>query len=643
LILDRRLDLLGPDHRKMLASAAVIGRTFTFNTLAAVSNADEDDLFDALEAAERSHLIEELPADHPADYLFVQEQVRQTLVGELSLARRQRVHLRIADAMEQLGSASMVELAHHLVSAGAVAPTDRTVAALVAAAETSMVALAFEDALRHLDKAVTLVGDGDGRFELRRTQARALRGAGRVDDALAVLDDELGRTDDPDHEFALRLQRVQLLNDQYRAAEGLGDVEHLVAAVADGNDPEREIAVQLARGRAYYILSLDNTGMAEVARDAYEAAYEVAKAHGDKESMVRALLPTTWFTDYWADYQSTAKANIEEAGDLAEEIGDEDLILDALAASLHRGGTARNLADAEALLRRLEERRDPVRLNAHCFWMMWQYSAAGRFDDAVDTCDRGMELADLIGSEPVQYGSIKAIALTEAGRWDEVDAAIAQEVTDDDHPFGQAIASLARSVFLTRIGAWGPALSSVADTLARAEKVSRVWMQYWAGSLMAVVAAYARQRPDLAASAADVPQFGDWHDGLIGAQVALAEGDHGRALELALPACPADWAPPIADHVRALLVVAHAHHGLGDPPAVLEAAERALALAEPMGFGALLWQLRRLRGLALDALGDPDAPAALAVADADFQTLAGRIADPVLRGWFDRHPLAPPA
>jgi class 3 adenylate cyclase/tetratricopeptide (TPR) repeat protein len=643
LILDRRLDLLGAEHRKALASAAVIGRTFTFNMLAAVSNADEDDLFDALEAAERSHLIEELPADHPADYLFVQEQVRQTLVGELSLARRQRVHLRIADAMEQLGSASMVELAHHLVSAGAVAPTDRTVAALVAAAETSMVALAFEDALRHLDKAVTLVGDGDGRFELRRTQARALRGAGRVDDALAVLDDELGRTDDPDHEFALRLQRVQLLNDQYRAAEGLGDVEHLVAAVADGNDPEREIAVQLARGRAYYILSLDNTGMAEVARDAYEAAYEVAKAHGDKESMVRALLPTTWFTDYWADYQSTAKANIEEAGDLAEEIGDEDLILDALAASLHRGGTARNLADAEALLRRLEERRDPVRLNAHCFWMMWQYSAAGRFDDAVDTCDRGMELADLIGSEPVQYGSIKAIALTEAGRWDEVDAAIAQEVTDDDHPFGQAIASLARSVFLTRIGAWGPALSSVADTLARAEKVSRVWMQYWAGSLMAVVAAYARQRPDLATSAADVPQFGDWHDGLIGAQVALAEGDHGRALELALPACPADWAPPIADHVRALLVVAHAHHGLGDPPAVLEAAERALALAEPMGFGALLWQLRRLRGLALDALGDPDAPAALAVADADFQTLAGRIADPVLRGWFDRHPLAPPA
>lgn len=637
LILDRRLDLLGADHRRALASAAVIGRTFTFDTLAAVSSAEEDDLFDALEAAERNNLIEELPPDHPGDYLFVQEQIRQTLVGELSLARRQRVHLRIADAID--GSGSAVELAHHLVSAGSAAPTDRTVDALAAAAESTMDALAFGDALRHLDNAIALVNDDERRFQLRRTEARALRGAGRVDDALAVLDDELGRSDAADRQFTLRLQRVQLLNDQYRAAEGLDDVERLVAALTD--DPDREIAVQLAKGRAYYIMSLDNPGTAEVSRDAYEAAYAAAKAHGDKASMALALLPTTWFTDYWADYRDTAKANVAEALELAEELGDEDLILDAMSASMHRGGIEANVHGSEAILARLEERRDPVRLNAHCFWMMWQNLAWGRFDAAVAMCDRGIALADLIGSEPVQYGSIKAIALTEAGRFDEVDAAISQEVTDDEHPFGQAMASLARSVFLTRIGAWGPALESLNDALRRAEAVNRIWMQYWAGSLIAVVIAAADQRADLRTVALDSAVFGEWHRGLTGAQVALTAGDPTRAIELVSPACPSDDASPVADHVRALDVVARSHLALGDMPAALDAADRALALAEPMGFGVLIWQLRRVRGLALRELGDRAAETVLAAAANEFETLADRIADPELRDWFEGNALAP--
>ncbi|MCH7787829.1 MAG: AAA family ATPase, partial [Acidobacteria bacterium] len=533
LVIGRRLDLLDGEHRRLLASAALIGRTFSFEHLARSTAADEDVLFDALEIGERNNLIEEAPAGRDARYIFMHEQIRQTLVGELSLARRQRLHLKIADALQSDADIPWIEVAHHLYQAGPAAPADRALEAMIAAAERNLDALAFEDALKHIDNAEAFVGD-DQRVAFRLMQARALRGAGRVDDALAVLDAELAQAEELDDQIALRLQRVRLLNDQYRAGEGLDDVAALVEAAAEAANPDLEIDVQLARGRAHYILSLDEPSHAEQSRVAYEAAYQAAKARGDKAKMAAALLPTTWFTDYWAEYADTAQANVEESLALANELGDEDLILDALSASMHSGGMKFNVARSEELLARLEARRDPVKLNAHCFWMMWQYNAIGRFADSVAVCDRGIELADLIGSEPVQYGSIKAIALTELGRFDEVAGAIDQEVTDDNHPFGQAMASLARSIYLTRIAAWQSAAESLIDTIDRAEMLSRVWMQMWASSLLTTVAAHLRTDvddgealADAVASRVDAAPFG-----LTAAEVALIEQRPADAVEL---------------------------------------------------------------------------------------------------------------
>src|ERR1019366_676651 len=149
LILERRLDQLDPEHRKILGAAAVMGRVFAFEPLAAATGTAEDTLFDMLEASVKLHLIEEKSFERDASYIFVQEQIRQTLLGELSLPRRNRLHLRIADALESgARPASSIEIAHHLYQAGPTAPPDRTVASLLAAATTAMEALAFEDALR---------------------------------------------------------------------------------------------------------------------------------------------------------------------------------------------------------------------------------------------------------------------------------------------------------------------------------------------------------------------------------------------------------------------------------------------------------------------------------------------------------------
>lgn len=429
LILERRLDQLDPEHRKILGTAAVIGRVFAFELLAGAAGVDDEDrLFDALEAAERLHLIEEATAERNAAYVFVQEQIRQTLLGELSLPRRHRLHMRIANALEA-GSItpSAIELAHHLYQGGPAAPAARTVAALLAAADEAQASLAFEDALRHLERAELLVPD-ELRPALRSSQARALRGSGRVDDALALLDEELASPVDGVDRTELRLQRIQLLLDQYRARLGLEDIDRLLAELDASQHSDIELEVRLANGRAHYILSLDDQDHAMPARLAYEQAYAAAVDRGDKRAMARALIPTTWFTDYWTDYGPTAQANVAEALRLAREIDDADLALEARAAALHQSGVWASLEESEQLTAELEARHDPVRLNAHCFWMMWQYYVAGRFVDAVATCDRGIELAGLLGTSPVQYGSIKAIALTELGRFDAVEAALDEEV-----------------------------------------------------------------------------------------------------------------------------------------------------------------------------------------------------------------------
>ena len=633
LILERRLDLLDPEHRKILATAAVIGRAFSFEHLAAAGKVDEDSLFDALEAAERLHLIEERPSDRDARYGFVQEQIRQTLLGELSLPRRHRLHLRIAEAFEAGGQeTSAIEIAHHLYEAGPAAPSDRTAAALLTAAATAMEALAFEDAMRHLERAAPLV-ETAGRPGLCSAQARALRGSGRVHEALAVLAQELDTRDDGVDRTPLRLQRIQLLLDQYRAAEALDYIAPLLREVDAGKHADIGLAVRLANGRAHYILSLDDRAHADHARTAYQQAYDAASSVGDKRAMVQALLPTTWFTDYWADYAPTAAANVAEALRLAEELDDHDLQLDARAASLHRLGAQPSAGDGEGLLVELEARHDPVRLNAHLFWMMWQYLAAGRLRDCVATCDRGIELAGLIGTPPVQYGSIKAVALSEMGRFDEIAGALSQEVTDDDHPFGQAMAMFGRSIYLARLGAWRAAADSLVDTLDRATELSRVWMQMWSASLLRIVAAHLRSAGEDVTDLIDLAHtFGDWDRGATGAEVALIEGRPADAVALLEHSLEG---PVSRDRVVALDAAARAHLALGDYATAAEVAQRGLAMADETEFNSLGWRLGQVAAHALDALDDPAGAARLAAnADAVFDLLLERITEPGLRDSF---------
>jgi predicted ATPase len=190
LVIGRRLDRLGEQARKVLTAAAVIGRTFPIDVLQAVVDVTDDEVLDAVEEAERAQLVAPEASQRTAQYGFVHELIRATLVSGLSLPRRQRVHLKIADALERLRASSLDRhvsaLAHHLYQAGAAADSQRAAKFLALAGRHALAAGAFEDALDTFEHLMGLeLADDDpvlaDAFEHRGSALQALR---RPDEAV---------------------------------------------------------------------------------------------------------------------------------------------------------------------------------------------------------------------------------------------------------------------------------------------------------------------------------------------------------------------------------------------------------------------------------------------------------------------------
>lgn len=117
LVIQNRLERVSENCRAALTLAATVGRSFQFRTVAAASDQSVDDLLTALEEADSATLIEDLSTDREANYRFVHEQIRQTLLHDISFPRRQRMHIKIAKALQDSGG-RVTEIAHHLYSAG---------------------------------------------------------------------------------------------------------------------------------------------------------------------------------------------------------------------------------------------------------------------------------------------------------------------------------------------------------------------------------------------------------------------------------------------------------------------------------------------------------------------------------------------
>jgi tetratricopeptide (TPR) repeat protein len=151
----QRIQRLETTTRDVLAAAAVVGTSFHLRVLEALLAQPVDAIIDALEEASGAGLIRE--ADDDIDrFEFSHALVRDALCEQQSASRRIRVHHRIGEALEQVGSAAAnpAELAHHFFASRQIDGGGKALRYSVQAGDAAAQALAHDEAIEHYRRAL---------------------------------------------------------------------------------------------------------------------------------------------------------------------------------------------------------------------------------------------------------------------------------------------------------------------------------------------------------------------------------------------------------------------------------------------------------------------------------------------------------
>ncbi len=117
-ILDRRLSNLRPEERRLVAAAAVLGRTFDGEIAAATARLGAREALGAASALERRQILEEAGEGR---LRFAHDRLRDVAYARLDEGARRALHARAAAAIEarhEGDGAALAVLAHHHAAAG---------------------------------------------------------------------------------------------------------------------------------------------------------------------------------------------------------------------------------------------------------------------------------------------------------------------------------------------------------------------------------------------------------------------------------------------------------------------------------------------------------------------------------------------
>ncbi|MGE5273181.1 MAG: BTAD domain-containing putative transcriptional regulator [Verrucomicrobiota bacterium] len=178
----RRLRILSDECRRVLSLGSVFGREFGLVALERVADyTGIDTLLSVLDEAITARVVEQVPGSL-GRLRFGHALTRETLYEAIPATHRTRLHRRVAEVLEALYAGNpdphLAELAHHFSLAVPAAPPEKAVEYATRAAGLAAQLLAYEEAVRFYELALTLSADEVSRCDILLGLGDALARAG---------------------------------------------------------------------------------------------------------------------------------------------------------------------------------------------------------------------------------------------------------------------------------------------------------------------------------------------------------------------------------------------------------------------------------------------------------------------------------
>ena len=415
-----RLDRLG-DAAKVAQLAALLGRSFHYRFIQAVSDLEEAELRQALTAMTDAELLSQTGTPPRSVYAFRHALIQDAAYETLLRSRRARYHGRTADVLlRDFASQADAEpelVARHFSLAG---QPDRAVEFWLRAGRRAGERSAHVEAVAHLERALQDVDllpkspDRDAREYAIRIALGAslltLKGwsSPEVEKTYQrALQISASGSDKQDMLIALRgLTNVFFLKGEITKARKLADRELAIARDEDNQ-------TMLLGGHRSVGMCSFFAGEFAAARDHLERAVaiydpSIHKAHRfvygtDPAVIGRSVL--AWSHWFLADGQA-ARDQVGAALSLAEALNHPFSLAyaNSLAASVHQGLGEPDaaLSHAEAAIALSEEHGYPYWIGWSTVLRGWAMSALGAPDDGIAALTRGLEIYESTGARQVR-------------------------------------------------------------------------------------------------------------------------------------------------------------------------------------------------------------------------------------------------